>query len=184
MSRRLIAALFYSALAATLASASAAAQPERFATGPLIEDFGPVAEIETDFEIPADAVLRHSFDFAEPARPGETNRSLESAARFLNMHAAAGIPADNMQLALVVHGGAVRDVTRQAHYETHRGGENANIPLIAALLEQNVRIIVCGQSAAFYGVDNEDLLPGVEMALSAMTAHALLQQDDYTLNPF
>jgi len=27
-------------------------------------------------------------------------------------------------------------------------------------------------------------LPGVTMALSAMTAHALLQQDGYTLNPF
>jgi len=28
------------------------------------------------------------------------------------------------------------------------------------------------------------LLPGVEMALSAMTAHAILQQEGYTLNPF
>jgi len=28
------------------------------------------------------------------------------------------------------------------------------------------------------------LAPGVEMTLSAMTAHALLQQDGYTMNPF
>jgi hypothetical protein len=28
------------------------------------------------------------------------------------------------------------------------------------------------------------ILPGVEMALSAMTAHALLLQQGYTLNPF
>jgi hypothetical protein len=33
-------------------------------------------------------------------------------------------------------------------------------------------------------VKTEDLLPGVEMALSAMTAHALLQQQGYTFNPF
>jgi len=176
---------FAASLVAILAvTAPSAAQPDRFATGPLIESYGPVAEIETDFEIPSGAVLRHSFDFAEPARPGETNRSLESAARFLNMHVAAGVPAENIQLALVVHGGAVRDVSSQAHYEVHRGGENANIALIAALQEHDVRIIVCGQSAAFYGVETSDLLPGVEMALSAMTAHALLQQDDYTLNPF
>jgi intracellular sulfur oxidation DsrE/DsrF family protein len=43
---------------------------------------------------------------------------------------------------------------------------------------------VCGQSAAFNDVTNEDLLPGVHMALSAMTAHAQLQQEGYTLNPF
>ena len=33
-------------------------------------------------------------------------------------------------------------------------------------------------------VTNDDLLPGVELALSAMTMHALLQQKGYTLNPF
>ena len=43
---------------------------------------------------------------------------------------------------------------------------------------------MCGQSAAGQGVKKTDLLPGVELALSAMTAHALLQQQGYTLNPF
>ena len=33
-------------------------------------------------------------------------------------------------------------------------------------------------------VGHEDMLPGVEMALSAMTAHAVLQQAGYRLNPF
>jgi intracellular sulfur oxidation DsrE/DsrF family protein len=47
-----------------------------------------------------------------------------------------------------------------------------------------VKIIVCGQTAAYYGVKTDELLPGVQMALSAMTAHALLQQQGYTLNPF
>jgi len=56
--------------------------------------------------------------------------------------------------------------------------------LIKALTGKGVRIIVCGQSATYYDIENEDLLPNVEMALSAMTAHALLQQDGYTLNPF
>jgi hypothetical protein len=30
----------------------------------------------------------------------------------------------------------------------------------------------------------EDLLPGVTIGLSAMSTHALLQQQGYTLNPF
>ncbi len=52
------------------------------------------------------------------------------------------------------------------------------------MLEAGVRFIVCGQSAAGQGVANDDLIDGVEVALSAMTAHALLQQQGYTVNPF
>ena len=52
------------------------------------------------------------------------------------------------------------------------------------MIDQGVRVIVCGQSAAYYDVENDALLPGVEMALSAMTAHAVLQQQGYALNPF
>ena len=85
---------------------------------------------------------------------------------------------------VVIHGKAVNDVTKSTHYEEAVGGENANAPMLAALMEKGVRVIVCGQSAAYYEVENEELLPGVEMALSAMTAHAVLQQQGYTLNPF
>jgi intracellular sulfur oxidation DsrE/DsrF family protein len=52
------------------------------------------------------------------------------------------------------------------------------------MLDQGVRFILCGQSGAAYGIRQEDLIPGVETALSAMTAHALLQQRGYTVNPF
>jgi len=41
-----------------------------------------------------------------------------------------------------------------------------------------------GPSSLYYDVATEDLLPGVKMAVSAMTAHALLQQQGYTVNPF
>jgi intracellular sulfur oxidation DsrE/DsrF family protein len=56
--------------------------------------------------------------------------------------------------------------------------------LVEALLEADVRFILCGQSAAAYGIKPEDLIPGVEMSLSAMTAHALLQANGFTANPF
>ncbi|MEO1574805.1 MAG: DsrE family protein, partial [Pseudomonadota bacterium] len=116
--------------------------------------------------------------------PGELNRSLVSAARFLNMHAQAGVPAENMSLAFVIHGKAVHDVTVDAHYSQETDTTNANADLIKALVSQGVTIEVCGQSAAYYGVGVGDLLPGVTMSLSAMTSHAILQQKGYTLNPF
>jgi len=90
-----------------------------------------------------------------------------------------------MKLAVVFHSKGSFDLTKPDFYGSkYDGAENANAAIIKALTEKNVRVILCGQTAAYYGIKNEDLLPGVEMALSAMTAHAVLQQEGYTLNPF
>ncbi len=153
--------------------------PDDFTTGPIISDYGPVAEVAGAEAIPLDAEFRIAFDVAAPAEDGGLNRSLVSAARFINMHAAAGVHPEKIHLALVIHGRAVRDVADVAE-----GASETNAPLIAALIEQGVEIHVCGQSATYYGVTSEALLPGVRMSLSAMTAHAQLQQSGYTLNPF
>lgn len=165
-----------------LASISIAANPfaavladgNRFTTGPVFTEFGNVADVDGAV-IPPDATFAVSFDTSEKAADGAVNRTLNSAARFINMHARAGVAPENIQIAVVVHGKAVSDVTKSA---------GANLDAIAALLDHNVRIMVCGQSAAYRGVAINDLAPGVEMHLSAMTAHALLQQEGYTVNPF
>lgn len=154
---------------------AAHADSSSFSTGPAITDYGPVADIEVTFPIPKDAVLRHSFDVAEQAEDGKLNRTLVSAARFVNMHARAGVDASRIEVAVVVHGKAVHDVSSE---------DSSSAELVASLTDHGVSIIVCGQSAAYYGIATDDLLPGAEMALSAMTAHALLQQQGYTLNPF
>lgn len=175
------------ALAASLLAAPAAAQslPEGFTYGPVFEEYGPVAEVDVTWPIPADASFRHSFDVAAAAEPGEVSRNLESVARFINMHARAGVPVERIQVAVVVHGRAGLDLMHaEAYAARNDGAENANLPLIAALLDHGVQVILCGQSAAGLGITNDDLAPGVQMALSAMTAHALLQQQGYTVNPF
>jgi intracellular sulfur oxidation DsrE/DsrF family protein len=165
-----------------LCAAASWAGPDDFQTGPLIEAYGAVAAVETQMPIPEGTVFRMSYDIATPADVGEINRKLVSAARFLNMHTAAGVPAEDVHVAIVVHGGAIRDVSTDPHFTP--GVEPANADLVATLIEHGVEIYVCGQSAAYHDIETEDLLPGVRMSLSAMTAHALLQQDGYTLNPF
>jgi intracellular sulfur oxidation DsrE/DsrF family protein len=160
------------------------AGPADFGPGPLISDYGRIAAVESDMSIPETTVMRVAFDVTNQADAGEFNRSISSAARFLNMHVAAGMPAENIHLAIVLHGSAVHDVTNAAHYDDLMQTPNANAPLIATLIEHGVEFYVCGQSAVYHDVENAALLPGVNMALSAMTAHALLQQNGYTLNPF
>lgn len=162
--------------AALLVATPALASPEDFSPGPLIENYGPVAPVAMTMPLPDNAVFNVAFDTAERSAEDGENRTFMSAARFLNMHVANGIVPENLHLAVVIHGGAVNDVTLEG------AGENA--ALIKALQDHGVRLIVCGQSASYQNVTPADLLPGVEMALSAMTAHALLQQDGYTLNPF
>ena len=152
---------------------------------PLIADYGPIADVDVSDRLPADASFKVAFDLAAAGKPDAPNRGLVSLARFLNMHVAAGVPAERIGLAVVVHGPAGVDLTKNVFYgERHQGAANPNADLIAQLQKHGVRIILCGQSAAASGIARDDLLPGVEMALSAMTAHALLQQDGYTLNPF
>ncbi|AMO72125.1 DsrE family protein [Sphingorhabdus sp. M41] len=164
---------------------TASAQMENFKPGPVFESFGPTAPVEQSEPVAKDAMFNIAFDVATPAESGKINRTIESAARFINMHVAAGVPEENIRLAIVVHGGASLDLTSQEFFAAHKdGAQNASAAAIAQLQEHGVIFYLCGQSAAAHGIDNADLLPGINMSLSAMTAHALLQQQGFTINPF
>jgi len=170
---------------AVMVMAAGAAQAEPFRSGPVFTDFGKTAPVDSDLPIPKGTVFKVAFDVAKGAEPGEINRTFDSAARFINMHVSAGVPARNIHLAVVVHGTAGWDVTTDAVYRAHNADKpNGSAAAVSALLERGVRIYLCGQSAARMGIAKADLIPGVKLSLSAMTAHALLQQQGYTLNPF
>lgn len=168
-------------LACLLQPAFASAE---FTTGPVVESFGPVADVEQTVPLTGREHFKIVFDASEQGKGDKRNRKFESLARFLNMQARAGVKPEQIELALVVHGGAGFDVLNDTAYQKKFQRDNPNVDLLAALQKNRVRIILCGQSAAYNGIGNKDLLPGVEMALSAMTAHALLQQQGYTLNPW
>ncbi len=161
------------------------AGPEAFHPGPAIPDYGKIAAVDSDQPIPANAIFKVRFDAGKGADAGKLNRTLSTAARFINMHVAAGMKEENIQLAVVLHGQGAIDVTRAAYYGAHRdGAQNANAGLVKALAAHGVKFYVCGQTAAYYDISKDDLLPGVSMSLSALTAHAILHNEGYALNPF
>lgn len=173
------------ALSFVLIPGLALAGPVDFKTGPIIDTYGAAAPVAGAVALDADTQFKIAFDTATASSGGGLNKTLESAARFLNMHGAVGVDADQIDLAVVVHGSAAMDVLgADAFAARHDGTDNPNIGLINALSGVGVRVILCGQTAAYRDIETTDLAPGVEMALSAMTAHAQLQQDGYTLNPF
>jgi len=184
MMRWMMALGFGGALAA---SPLAAQDMSAFKTGPVIAEFGPHAPVAGMAALPENPAFAIAFDVSAPAAEGSLNRGFESAARFFNMAVAAGVPEENIKLAVVVHGRAGLELLTNAAHGVHpasRKGDNPSAKLVEALLGKGVRFILCGQTTAAYAIAPDDLIDGVEVWLSAITAHALLQQQGYTVNPF
>ena len=151
---------------------------------PVIKDFGYFYNVPSHVSDLSQAQFKIAFDVGDGAEKGAQNNHINSLARFINMHVAHGVKPENIQLALVVHGGASVDVLANSYYKARFDKDNKTQSLIKQLLANNTQVYVCGQSATHMKVAAEQLIPGVKMALSAMTAHAQLQQKGYTLNPF
>lgn len=168
----------------SLFAASLCVAESPFKTGPQIQAFGENAAVKQSKALSQEARFKVAFDVGDAAEPGKLNRRFNSLARFINMHVAAGVKPANIELALVVHGKAAYDLLHNESRAKKKLAKNPNLALLQALLDNNTQIFLCGQTAAYYSISGEDLYPGVQLSLSAMTAHALLQQDGFTVNPF
>ena len=166
-----------------LCASSSNAQLSEFKSGPLIQDYGKHATVE-GHSLTSSTVLKVAFDVAKGADGGNINRHFDSLARFLNMHVANGVKPENIHLALVVHGKASIDLLKSDVYQNVHDTTNPNVDLLQQLMQHNVEVILCGQSARAYEISQPQLVQGVKIELSAMTAHALLQQQGFTVNPF
>jgi len=131
---------------------------------PLIRNYGGVVVRPTAAEQPrrgAKVVL----DVTTPSEADQLNKGLERAARLINLYGAAGLQADDVQIA-------VFDV------ET-----NPNLALIAALREAGVEVFVCGQALGNKGFSEDEVAEGVTIAVSALTLLLNRQADGYTAIP-
>ena len=152
--------------------------------GPVIASHGPVFPVSPDFETPMDIDYKVAFEIAQTGGADRVSTSLNTVARFLNMHGQAGVPRARLGAAVVVHGSAVMDVLSDDAYHARSGSANPNASLLRELLDAGVRVVVCGQSAASRGYQASELADGVELALSAMTAFVVLQNEGYVVNPW
>lgn len=165
---------------------AAAEYPAGMTTGPAVEHYGPVAAVpEGAFRLDNSRSYKVVKDIKVTGdKPDQLNRNLEAVARLLNMQARAGTPEENLEVAVVVHGAAIKDLLSDAAYEERFDQPNPNTGLLAGLTEAGVNIYLCGQTAAARGFSPAELNPSVQMALSAMGAHIRLQSEGYTVLPF
>ncbi|NDV14902.1 hypothetical protein GO009_02595 [Muricauda sp. TY007] len=150
-------------------------------SGPIVENYGAVWEIDNpDFKTDKSQEFKVVFDVKNgPESDTEINKNLNTVARFLNMHAQSGIPASQLKAALIVHGTAARNLLTDEAFRNRYKVDNPNRELVEDLLEAGVEVIICGQSSKTRGLPKEDLIPGVKIALSAMTANIQLQNQGY-----
>lgn len=166
------------ALATVVADVSQAGR-DAFHAGKLIPAYGMIAEVPAAAALPPDTTMKLAIDVVEGGETGKVNGKFQTAASFLNLMHANGVGPENVEIALVVHGPAHRDLLVDEAY----GGDNPNAELLAALQQFQVSVYYCGQSQIYRDVAPGDLLPGVEVTLSATTTHVMLQQQGFSLRP-
>ena len=156
-------------------------------SGNVITNYGKTYPIESPgFKTDTLSKLKVVFDINRSFDASQPNKLIETAARYLNMHERAGAAPENMEISLVIHGKAVQDMLKDEYYTAKFPSENVNpnLPLLEALADNGVQIIICGQSATHYNVKPENSDPHTKFALSAMTALVQLQNENYRLINF
>ncbi|MFC5045911.1 DsrE family protein [Aquimarina hainanensis] len=152
----------------------------------IIKEYGSTYTVENpDFKTDLSQDFKAVFDVGRSfGAPAKVNPLINTAARFINMHYKAGVPLDKIKVALVIHGDAAFDVLNNTAYQKKYHIKNPNTPLIQLLSEQGVKIILCGQTAAYRNITKQQTLPQVQFALSAMTALVQLQNTNFRLINF
>jgi intracellular sulfur oxidation DsrE/DsrF family protein len=150
---------------------------------PLIRELGagpPVAA--PTYPAPANRAYRVAWHVTEPPeKPGDVVPGFKAPANFLVMADDNGVPRDSVHLAIIVHGNATRSLLSNDAYKAMTGSDNGSIPLLQALHDAGVQVVVCGVALINRKVPRERLLPFVKVATSATLAHAILASEGYVV---
>lgn len=162
------------------------AQKSEKATGPVIDDYGAVWDIDNpDLEIGEEDEFHLVFDiYSQASTLTSVNPSINTLARFLNMHSRAGVSLDKIKLVAVVHNKAGNDMMKNRYYQQKYGVDNPNLALIDELSDAGVAFYICGQTMNSRGLLQEEMNENIKVSLSAMTAIVKFVNEGYTLIKF
>ena len=179
--RRLISALCVAMLGIAL---PAHAQEAATRSGPVFSEFGKWTVVDNEQPAPIEQTYKVIFDATEGAEDGEVNWRFDSAARFINLLVENGVPRENIEVAIIVHGPSGYDITTRERYERqYPGRTHASHDVVEAMIADGVRFYICGQSANARGITNDDLIEGAVMTLSQTVATAILHNEGFTNIP-
>jgi intracellular sulfur oxidation DsrE/DsrF family protein len=138
---------------------------------PLIKEFGTVFSVPFAAEKP-NPNLKYKIlvDVTSGSeKPEILNEGLETVARIVNLHILGGVPEKNLQVAVVVHGGAAFTLMNNESYKQKFAVDNPNLPLLTALNKAGIKVFICGQTIFKRNIDYRQLAPEAIVSLSAIT---------------
>jgi len=150
---------------------------------PIIKNYGGILDLERvdvapdpDMEYKILIELVHKIDKSDK----RAAFSALNVARLINLHAVGGVKAENLKVAVVIHGGATNSVLSEEAFKKRYKTDSHYAPLYKELMEAGVEVIVCGQSYVSYGNSFDDLMPNVKVGTSALTTITTYNQKGYT----
>lgn len=156
-------------------------------SGPIIESTGMSFKVDNPtFDVPAGHVFKAVWIIsAGGSDTAKVNQQLVTIARYFNVHARNGFADDRVKAAAVFHGDGWTALLSDSAFVARYGGSgNPSKRLVQELLQHGAQLVLCGQTAGSRGIRREELLPGVKVAVSAMTAFNVLQAQGYQYNPW
>ena len=153
---------------------------------PVVKDFGGIYQIDESTVLP-DSTLDYNIVidvFSGPRSPHQLNPALNNVARMLNLHAVGGVPAQNLNVVLAIHGDATVAILNNERYEKEYEMANPNTLLIKALAEAGIKMTVCGQSLIGRDIDTREVREEVEIATSMLTTVTTYQLKGYAFLRF
>lgn len=137
---------------------------------PIIKGYGGIYEIEDSVNPDPGMEYKIVVDLKFLDRDKESvNRGLDNVARMMNLHGLGGVKAENVSVAVVIHGGATDLVLTNEAYQKRYEVYNPNLELISILKQAGVEVYVCGQSLLAREYEPEEVNPEISIGLSMLT---------------
>ncbi|MCH2448895.1 MAG: DsrE family protein [Gracilimonas sp.] len=160
-----------------ISSTEIVAQEAQF---PIIKNFGGIYEIPDSIDPEPETEYNIVIDLKTLQRDkASINPGLNNVARMMNLHGLGGVKAEDLNVAVVIHGGATDLVINNEAYQERYELDNPNLELIDTLRAAGIEIYVCGQSliAREYGFD--EINPQVTKGLSMLTVFTTYMNKGY-----
>jgi len=149
---------------------------------PLIPGYGEVTPVENAGERPDPAL---DYKVVLNATKGGGNDApapfLDKAAKVANLLAQSGVAAGHRHIVVILQGPATLAVLNPVGLKARNLARNPSADLIAKLNAAGVSVRVCGQALAAAHIGREEVLPGIQVDLSALTTVSALQLRGYAL---
>jgi len=96
----------------------------------------------------------------------------------------SGVPAKNVNFAIVFHGEAIDAALNDATYKARHGVSNPNLAALAEVKKKGAEVFVCGQQMRSDGITPAMLGPDVTIASDALIVLMTYQNRGYALLSF